>query len=265
MELHHLAGEVLDGADLVEQLAQTVVDEPAERLQLEFDQIGDRQDFGDPRIPLALRSDDSVAPGGFSDRQHQALLARETKDRSVRRAGAHHGQGKEQGKPRSPNGHSKPRAAACQTYRPTPKRTCRKRWMAACRHAPSAVGAHSSGCRQVAPLRRSAEARKSWCSQARCGGAWVPLKMGGPAMSATGQATLATGSGRPVRACGLGPGRPVRACGPGPGRPVGACGHLWPGRAVGACGLGPGRAVGACGLGPGRPVRASGHLCAEST
>ena len=75
VQLHHLAGEVLDGADLVEQLPQPVIDEPAERLELELDQIGDRQDFGDPRVTLALRSDDSVAPGGFSDRQHQALLA----------------------------------------------------------------------------------------------------------------------------------------------------------------------------------------------
>ena len=41
LELHDLAGEVLDRADLVEQLAQPLVDEPGERIELEFDQVGD--------------------------------------------------------------------------------------------------------------------------------------------------------------------------------------------------------------------------------
>ena len=41
LELHHLAGEVLDRADLVEQLAQPLVHEPLERIELEFDQVGD--------------------------------------------------------------------------------------------------------------------------------------------------------------------------------------------------------------------------------
>ena len=41
LELHDLAGEVLDRADLVEQLAQSLVDEPGERIELEFDQVRD--------------------------------------------------------------------------------------------------------------------------------------------------------------------------------------------------------------------------------
>ena len=41
LELHHLAGEVLDRADLVEQLAKPLLDEPAERVELELDQVGD--------------------------------------------------------------------------------------------------------------------------------------------------------------------------------------------------------------------------------
>ena len=48
LELHDLAGEVLDRADLVEQLAQSLVDEPAEGLQLELDQVGN----GDCRFDL---------------------------------------------------------------------------------------------------------------------------------------------------------------------------------------------------------------------
>ena len=53
-ELHDPAGEVLDGADLVEQLAQPVLDEPVERVQLELDQVRDGQDFGDAGVALAL-------------------------------------------------------------------------------------------------------------------------------------------------------------------------------------------------------------------
>ena len=55
LELHDLAGEVLDRADLVEQLAQALVDEPAEGLQLELDQVRDGEDLGDPGIALARR------------------------------------------------------------------------------------------------------------------------------------------------------------------------------------------------------------------
>ena len=43
----HLAGEVLDGADLVEGLPETVGDQPLEGLALDGDQVGDRKDLGD--------------------------------------------------------------------------------------------------------------------------------------------------------------------------------------------------------------------------
>ena len=49
-QLHYPAGEVLDGADLIEQLAQPVLNEPVERLQLQLDQVRDGQDFGDPGV-----------------------------------------------------------------------------------------------------------------------------------------------------------------------------------------------------------------------
>ena len=50
LELHDLAGEVLDRADLVEELAQALVHEPLEGIELELDQVRDRQDLGDPRV-----------------------------------------------------------------------------------------------------------------------------------------------------------------------------------------------------------------------
>ena len=43
LELHHLAGEVLDRADLVEQLAQALVHEPGERIELQLDEVRDGQ------------------------------------------------------------------------------------------------------------------------------------------------------------------------------------------------------------------------------
>ena len=43
----HLAGEVFDGADLVEGLAETVGDQPLEGLSLDGDEIGDGEDLGD--------------------------------------------------------------------------------------------------------------------------------------------------------------------------------------------------------------------------
>ena len=55
LELHHLAGEVLDRADLVEQLAQALVDEPPERVELQLDQVRDRQDLGDPGVRIRAR------------------------------------------------------------------------------------------------------------------------------------------------------------------------------------------------------------------
>ena len=39
LELHHLAGEVLDRADLVEQVPQALLDEPLEGLELELDEV----------------------------------------------------------------------------------------------------------------------------------------------------------------------------------------------------------------------------------
>jgi hypothetical protein len=43
----HLAGEVLDRADLVEGLTETVGDQPLEGLALDGDEIGDGKDLGD--------------------------------------------------------------------------------------------------------------------------------------------------------------------------------------------------------------------------
>ena len=53
LELHHLAGEVLDRADLVEELPEALLDEPLERIQLELDQVRDREDLGDAGIARA--------------------------------------------------------------------------------------------------------------------------------------------------------------------------------------------------------------------
>src|SRR3954453_23630583 len=41
LELHDLTGEILDRADLIEQFAESLVDEPGERVELEFDQVRD--------------------------------------------------------------------------------------------------------------------------------------------------------------------------------------------------------------------------------
>src|SRR6185369_3849156 len=73
LELHDLAGEVLDRADLVEELAQSPVDEPAERFQLELDQVRDGENLGDPGIALARQR---CLPDGrrISGRQHEAPL-----------------------------------------------------------------------------------------------------------------------------------------------------------------------------------------------
>ena len=72
MELHHLAGEVLDRADLVEQLPEPLFHEPVERSQLQLDQVGDFEDLGDPRVSPSRR--DRGSAGGLSDRQHEPLL-----------------------------------------------------------------------------------------------------------------------------------------------------------------------------------------------
>jgi hypothetical protein len=41
------AGEVLDGADLFEDLAETLVEEPLERFVLNCEEVGKGKDFGD--------------------------------------------------------------------------------------------------------------------------------------------------------------------------------------------------------------------------
>ena len=85
VELHHLAGEVLDGADLVEQLPQPVLDEPAERIPLELDQVRDGQDLGDPAVTLPLRSDEALRrAASVRDRQHEAAPGGEDEDRGTR-------------------------------------------------------------------------------------------------------------------------------------------------------------------------------------
>ena len=48
VQVHGLAGEVRDGADLVEQVPQAVLDEPVVGGALKLDQVGDGQDLGDP-------------------------------------------------------------------------------------------------------------------------------------------------------------------------------------------------------------------------
>ena len=46
-EVHLRAGEVLDGRDLVEQIAQPLAPEPVERIELQLDQAGDFEDVRD--------------------------------------------------------------------------------------------------------------------------------------------------------------------------------------------------------------------------
>ena len=80
LELHDLAGEVLDRADLVEQFAQPLVDEPGERIELEFDQVGDLEllvaDAIDLAIDAGVRDATRRGPGASRrlSRQHEAPL-----------------------------------------------------------------------------------------------------------------------------------------------------------------------------------------------
>src|SRR5664280_3102082 len=71
LELHHLAGAVLDRADLVEQLAKASLDEPGEGSDLALDQVGDLALLGDSgvRDPAGRREGRRI-----SDRQHEPLL-----------------------------------------------------------------------------------------------------------------------------------------------------------------------------------------------
>src|SRR5207342_2293414 len=58
LELHHLAGEVLDRADLVEQVPEALLDEPLEGLELKLDEVRDLElvdadpvaNLGDPGV-----------------------------------------------------------------------------------------------------------------------------------------------------------------------------------------------------------------------
>ena len=53
LEVHVAAGEILDGRDLGKQLLETLAQEPLERVALDFDQVRDGRDLGDPseRVP----------------------------------------------------------------------------------------------------------------------------------------------------------------------------------------------------------------------
>ena len=96
LELHDLAGEVLDRADLVEQLAQPLLDEPAERIQLELDEVGDLEllvaDAVDLLVDAGVRDATRGGDGAsrrLSGRQHEIPLL--------------DGGGRRNGRPRSQN------------------------------------------------------------------------------------------------------------------------------------------------------------------
>src|SRR4029077_371518 len=81
LELHDLAGEVLDRADLVEQLAKSLLHEPGERIKLEFDEIGDLEllvtDSVDLLVDAGVRDATRGGHGAsrrLSSRQHEIPL-----------------------------------------------------------------------------------------------------------------------------------------------------------------------------------------------
>ena len=74
VQLHGLAGEVLDGADLVEQVTQAALDEPVVRLALKLDQVGDGQDLWDPGVSFTLKRHGRTPTIDFRH-GHGALLA----------------------------------------------------------------------------------------------------------------------------------------------------------------------------------------------
>ena len=80
LELHHLAGEVLDRTDLVEQFAKPLLDEPGERIELEFDQVRDLELLVADAIDLPVDAGVRDAARGGSgarrrvSRQHEAPL-----------------------------------------------------------------------------------------------------------------------------------------------------------------------------------------------
>ena len=80
LELHDLAGEVLDRADLVEQFAKPLLDEPGERIELEFDQVRDLEllvaDAIDLPVDAGVRDATRRGSGASRrlSRQHEAPL-----------------------------------------------------------------------------------------------------------------------------------------------------------------------------------------------
>src|SRR4029079_12595036 len=80
LELHDLAGEVLDRADLVEQFAKPLLDEPGERIELEFDQVRDLEllvaDAIDLPVDTGVRDATRRGSGARRrvSRQHEAPL-----------------------------------------------------------------------------------------------------------------------------------------------------------------------------------------------
>ena len=80
LELHHLAGEVLDRTDLVEQFAKPLLDEPGERIELEFDQVRDLEllvaDAIDLPVDAGVRDATRRGSGARRrvSRQHEAPL-----------------------------------------------------------------------------------------------------------------------------------------------------------------------------------------------
>ena len=81
LELHDLAGEVLDRTDLVEQLPQPLVDEPGEGIELQLDEVGDLELLVADAIDLLVDAGvgDATRRGQcasrrLSDRRHEAPL-----------------------------------------------------------------------------------------------------------------------------------------------------------------------------------------------
>ncbi len=113
VQLHGLAGEVLDGADLIKEVTQSALHEPVVRLALKLDQVGDGKDLGDPGVSLALQRHGRTPTIDFRQ-GHGALLAsgRGAQGTGIRPHGSLKGKG-----PRSP------------TAKDTASRANRQRWV----------------------------------------------------------------------------------------------------------------------------------------
>ena len=80
LELHHLLGEVLDGADLIEQVPQALLDEPLEGLELQLDEVRDLElvdadpvaNLGDPGVGQTAGR--RLGEGSRRDGQHERRL-----------------------------------------------------------------------------------------------------------------------------------------------------------------------------------------------